>query len=315
MARKQPEGTSALHLVVKHAPDLAASSRDRYMRDLNAWIAFAGDSPANWTIPTAQRYYAHLLETMKPQSATRMYASLQYAAKWWANELHQPHLNFTLIRMAPSEGAEERHELSPADAIKLLSTCDGSVAGVRDFALMVVGFETGMRRMSLSDMAIERTEVYPGWASVKTKGSRSDRYRVVLSDTACAALAPWAVKLTAKRGPVFRPITIGVGPHGRGAYIQPREMSGSAIHQMVAKRGERVGVTMFPHLFRHSYASWRAAAGHAPHAIAAVTGHSLDVGALGGYLSKEALAETMRHTTPPWLAEAVARHVRDVIPT
>lgn len=308
--KRRPDGTSALHAVVKNAPDLAQSSRDRYMRDLNAWIAFAGENPANWTVTTAQSYYAHLLTTMKPQSATRQFASLQYAAKWWANELRQPHLNFTTIRMAPSEGAEERSELSPADTIRLLATCDYSPSGVRDFALIVVGLETGMRRMSLADMAFENTTWDPAWAKVKIKGGRSDRFSVVLSPTARDALIPWAQMVGKRTGPVFRPIVERVTKDGRrSAVIVPRGLSGAAIHQLVARHGTQARLDVFPHLFRHSFSSWRIAARHPPHAIAAVTGHSLDIGALGGYVTPEALAETMRDTTPPWLAEAVSRHV------
>jgi hypothetical protein len=91
---KQPNRESELHHVVENAPDLAASTKDRYLRDLNRWIDFAGADPSGWTKEQARAFYVSLSARMQPQSAARLFASVQYAAKRWSTALGRPGLNF-----------------------------------------------------------------------------------------------------------------------------------------------------------------------------------------------------------------------------
>jgi len=312
MPKKLLPGTSALHMIVASAPDLAPSTRDKYLRDLNTWITFAGEHPSGWTPAQAQAYYAHLLARgLRPQSANRLMSSVQYAAKWWSHQERKPELYFAQIRSSKPSNLIKQHALDEETAIQLLATCDKSPPGLRDFALIVVGLETGMRRMSLAAMDLEQlgNKPYP-LIKVPMKGTRDELVPVPLSDAALAALTPWSKYLGTRRGPIFRPLQRRIGASGRFDYeILDRGLSPSAIQKMLATRAVAAKVDhVHPHMFRHTFITWRSKAGHAPHEIASITGHTVPgAGALGGYIDMEVIGERMRTSTPSWLTEIIAR--------
>lgn len=314
MVKKADILASELHTIVAEAPDLAPSTRDKYLRDLNAFVEFAGADPADWTPSVAQAFYGHLLKQMKPQSANRLMASVAYASKWWAHYQKRAELDFAHIRKGKSQGRAVREQLTMEDTLALLGTCDGSPVGRRDFAIMVLGLETGMRRMSLAAVKVENfaDKPYPS-VRVPMKGRGIDLVPVPLSDTARLAIEPWASWLAIRKGYLFRALTRRLGRNGF-EYLVDRKgnegLSESTIYKMIQRRGASVGLNVHPHLFRHTFVTWRTNAGFGPHEVAAVTGHSLNIGALGHYIDLQAIGEKMRTSTPAWLAEFVRRRVQ-----
>lgn len=315
MVKKVELLDSELHKIVAEAPDLAASTRNKYLRDLNAWIEFAGTDPSAWTTERAQAFYSHLIKTLKPQSANRLMASITYAAKWWAHYKRRPDLDFSQIRKSKASGKARREHLDPTDAMRLLKTCDQTPNGRRDFALMVLGLETGMRRMSLAAVDIEQITTRPYLrVNVPMKGHGTDLISVPLSDAAFVAIELWLSWLGARKGPLFRPLTRKLGRNGF-EWVCDRTKSApaiseSTIYKMVKARGETIGLDLHPHLFRHTFVTWRMEAGYGPHEIAAVTGHALNIGALGNYVDMQAIGENMRASTPAWLVELVQERAR-----
>lgn len=304
--QKQPHRQSELHRVVAAAPDLAHTTKDRYLRDLNKWVDFAGPNPNGWTQANAQAFYAQLLTEMKPQSATRLFASVQYAARWWTTELNRPDLNFTHIRFAKSPRPEKRHYIEAADAVRLLNSIDQSPFGTRDFAIIVLGLETGMRRTSISMMRTEHVTAISCKAPIK--GSNGQLVDIPLSDTALATIDAWRTFGKIKRGPLFRPMLSKIDGKGVARItVIDRKLSEEAIYTMVRHRCAKIGLHGHPHLFRHTFITWRAQQGYLPHEISAVTHHAVGLGALESYIDKDALAPKMRESTPPWLSELVAR--------
>lgn len=313
---------SALHAVVENAPDLMPSTRDKYLRDLNAWVDFAGTEPANWTPAATQAFYNGLISRgMKPQSADRLLASVAYAAKWWSTQLNKPDLYFVQIRHSKKRDKLPKRSLNDAECEALVRTCLGSsIYDKRDLALIIVGLETGMRRMSLTSMQCGSTTVvgengYPA-TKVATKGRGEELLSVPLSTTAILALRPWltamatSARLTphgpAPSSPVFQPIIrMMAGPVPDGGALSP-----SAIAKILIGRAEQAGIgRVNPHMFRHTFVTDRSARGYKPHEIAAMTGHSLNLGALGMYMDMKALGEKIRDSTPEWLAKLIAAHV------
>jgi len=306
--------TSELHKIVAEATNLAPSTQEKYLRDLNAWIEFAGAEPAGWTRQRAQDFYVHLTKTQKlrPQSANRLMASVSFASRWRAHLAGQPELDF--VKVMKGKGARKlpKHALDEAQARALLDTCDlATLIGQRDFALIVLALETGMRVMSLEaarvDNISEKSKEFP-YPTIKIpeKGSGGELRSVPLSDVAVRALALWIDKLafggTKPKGALFRPAR-------RGA-IDNKALSVSAIKKLLSERGAEAGIGHInPHMFRHTFVTWRTAADIAPHEIAAITGHALNLGALGGYMDKVAIGAKIRGATPAWLAEYVKRRV------
>jgi len=311
---------SLLHEIVRNGRDLAAGTKARYARDINEWIAFAGEDPAAWTRARAEEFYTMLLTRMKPRSANRLMASLRYAANWWATRENKPELDFTKIQRAKSRERSTRRSLDAAQATALLMTCRKTQGplDLRDFAMFVVGLETGMRQMSIAGMTVETTLVDPskspvGYpiALVPMKGTEGNRVQVPLSDTAIKALEPWLAWLydhKAKKGPIFRSLqrrltSGGQNIHAAGA----TPLTAAGIQKILAGRGDDAGIGhVHPHMFRHTFITWRIEAGMLPHEIAAITGHTIPgLGAMAGYIDLRTVGQKARMATPAWLKALV----------
>lgn len=313
---------SVLHEVVENATNLAPKTRERYLRDLNHWIKFAGEDPHKWDRKRAQAFYASLLKSgMKPQSANRLMASLRYAAKWWSIQEEDPTLNFPIVQEAKPSAVEAKLALSQDQATAILSTCryvETDPIDLRDFAMMVLGLETGMRQMSLRSMTIEHSFLYgdakTGYptAHVHMKGSGRDRVAVPISDTALAPLSRWIGWLEAvqsRHGAIFRRLIKRRSPDGGRHYHLPGPdaLSESAMHKIFSERGKLVGIDISPHVFRHTFVTWRMEAGYQPHEVASVTGHKIrELGALGEYIDPISVGRKMRESTPEWLTALIA---------
>jgi site-specific recombinase XerD len=331
MTKRQPKKivTSALHRIVDTSPNLSSESRARYSRDLDAWIAFAGSDPNRWTPQTAQAWYQDMLDRgLKPQSANRTLSSLRYASKWLAATTSAK--DFCIVRTADNTKGKTFQPLTPAEAGAMLMTCCSTETSRietpydhRDFTMLVVALETGMRRMSLEGMHFENfsRSPYP-LVRVPIKGHGVDFYPVPLSDTAWRALTWWRNWLAKQtgvkdlRGPVFRQLErrVDVGKTIKVRFeVKPDGISNTMINKMIARRAKLASIdserTVHPHLFRHTFASWRKQAGVSDAHIASITGHAIksDIGALGGYFDMAALGGEARNTTPQWLAELVER--------
>ncbi len=305
--------TSALHQVVEQSHSLAVSTKARYLRDLNAWTMFAGAEPSGWTRKKVHDFYSSmLLRGLKPQSANRVLASVQYASKWWATNEGNPALDFAKqIQTAPPKRKAKREALTEAEATDLLGPMlyeRDSAIDARDLAMLVLMLETGMRRMSLQSMQIETTSIVwdenePPHALVLIKGGNEEPFNVPLTDACVVALRPWLGYLArnhVRHGPVFR----SLWRKGDAYVIHETAIGRNAIASMVTDRALAVGIkrSIHPHLFRHTFVTWRMGAGYSPHDVAAMTGHKLKgLGALGGYIDISAYRERIRTSTPPFL--------------
>lgn len=309
---------SELHEIVSRGHDLAPSTRERYLRDLDEWIEFAGADPKTWTPRMAEDFYGRLLERMKPQSANRFIAALHYAAEWRAKQQGIP--NFVMIRRASKDEPEARSALTEDQAQDLLAPFFVSKPlfvtkgkpdplAMRDLAMFVVELETGMRRMSLQSMTWEMLGLddklgYPV-AHVITKGHGKKRQPIPISDTALKALEPWRQwRGNPKQGPVF----VALGRDGKTARTP---ISATAIQKIVAARAGQAGIGhVHPHMFRNTFITWRLNAGLAPHEISVITGHKLSglgamsgfqLGAMSHYIDMRLIGEKVRNSTPAWL--------------
>lgn len=311
-----------LHKIVRESPSLAASTKRLYLTDVTAWVAFAGADPAGWTRWKAQEFYTHLCGRMKIQSANRVMATLAYVAGWRAKMEARPELDFSQIQKARPDDVNEREALTPAQAQQLLQVA-GTLHGeadrprmLRDVALFTVGLETGMRRISLESMRLELTghDAKLGYVvtRVRLKGKPPKyRYPVPLSEAAVVTLERWTAFLAAHgltTGPVWR----SLGRRIEGLEIG-KSLSAQSLYDITVKHGEAAGLpAVTPHIFRHTFISWRLDAGVPPEQIAAITGHQLplrlargdrqvDLGALAGYVDPKFGAAKASSATPPWL--------------
>ena len=299
---------SILHEFVTTSPSLRPRSKQIYLHDVERFVAFAGTEPSGWTLAKTRAFYQHLLaQGMKPQSANRIMRTVAFVAKWYATEVGRPEADFSKIQLASDGETEPKNALTDEQARALLDTCGKrEPKDVRDFALMVTALETGMRRMSLAGMTWEAFR--PHAIEVPIKGYDKP-YLVPLSDAAMTALDLWRTYLTThrvpKKGPVFRALTSNLGGVTVGTGI-----STTSVYNIIHDRATAVGLEVHPHLFRHTFITWRRMAGVSDAHIAAISAHRLpgdNSGQLYRYTDKKLLAEQARKHTPAWLSVYVEK--------
>ncbi len=120
----------------------------------------------------------------------------------------------------------------------MLGTCDHSLRGIRDAAILMLGWASGGRRRSeitglmRADVSLKDYDdkglVWIALAETKTTAKGSTP-RLVLKGRAAKALVFWIETALIDDGPLFRPITINDDPLERG-------LSPDAIYQIVQKR-------------------------------------------------------------------------------
>jgi integrase len=126
----------------------------------------------------------------------------------------------------------------------LLATCDDSLRGLRDRAILMLGFASGGRRRSeiaglyREDIGTEDFEARALiWIRLlETKTTRQDEApRLPLKGRAARAVIGWVEAARIAKGPLFRPISKAGRP-------LPRPLSPDAIRTILRYRLERAGL-------------------------------------------------------------------------
>lgn len=314
---------TVLHQILDRA-SFSPRTKGNYQLVIDRWVEFAGPNPANWTRDRAQEFYDSLLEGgLKTQSANVYLASLRYVSRWYATKMQNPQLDFAVVQRrrgkVKREGIVENAPILDEDEARaLILDCSSDDAlDRRDRAMLVLGLETGMRRISFIGAAFEGLKTARGYPTLRVpiKGSGGEEtFDVPLSDTALAALEnwlDWLRKSGVKSGEIFRRLAAQAG----GRYVVDRALSLTGINEIIAKRSEAAGIRhVNPHLLRHTFISWRSRAGLSPLDISEITGHkvtsvvvngvAMNIGGMQPYIHHD--VNTIRNATPAWLRDLVA---------
>ena len=325
------QSRTVLHEILERG-HFSPTTSAKYVRVIDEWVTFAGTDPSGWTRDRAQAFYDSLLTRMQEDSANVRFASLRYVSKWFALKQSDPNRDFAVVQLKATRNAEPdeaRHALAPDDAIALIATCIEARTPIerRDRTILILGFETGMRRKSLAGATLEGYKskgTYPTML-VPIKGPGGEAwFEVPLSDIAQLVVSDWVTWLRRQgvsKGSMFprfkrtTRILGGRSPSREIAYqVQlGAGMSDTAIYEVVTKRSREAGIKhVHPHLLRHSFITWRHQAGLDGPQIASITGHkvkSAQWGAVAGYLDPQALAATARNSTPDWLASFIRSRI------
>ena len=121
---------------------------------------------------------------------------------------------------------------------QMLTTCDRDLRGLRDKAVLMLGWASGGRRRSelsnlqRADLTLEEFEdkglIWIHLLETKTTG-RDATPRLVLKGRAARAVARWIAAAEIEDGPLFRPISKSGRP-------LPRRLSPDGIYQIVKRR-------------------------------------------------------------------------------
>ncbi len=309
---------SPLHEILERG-EFSPTTQKVYASVIERWIAFAGSDPNGWTRMRAQEFYDRLLASgVRINTANSYMASLRYVSKWFSVRHNRPDLDFAIVQMRRGEPeTNQRRALDEMTVRQLLAACwlpTRTVLGHRDFVMMIIGLETGMRRVSLAGMEFENltTDRYPR-IDVPIKGpAGTARFKVPLSDIAMLAID--SLPYRARKGFIVPMMQKRIKPSGLNEYKPNGKLSLQGIYEIVVERSQRAELPhIHPHLLRNTFITWRQKAKLTSVEIASITGHKTipEWGEMAVYIDKAMIAanERVRNATPPWLATLVRQQL------
>lgn len=318
-----PRHQSPLHDLVKASKKLLPSSKRLYLIHLDTFIDGMGSSPSGWTHRRMTAFYDRLCRRVKPQTANGVIRAVQYALRAYHRDAeNKPLGDFARIELHDPAIPDPRVPPSDGEALRLvegIAACPKNSVTLRDFALVVLGLETGLRRLSLSKLEWEKIKQIEDGLTVAEVVSKGDPAFVVpISPIALLALEPWR-EFCAKRGvqdgTVVRrlfPVVTGSAEEKADGYRIGDGVTEQTIYNIVTTRAKRAGIRhLHPHLFRHYFSTSRSEAHIDPRVIMSVTGHAIPgmTRIASGYVDRRPFWRAAVATTPVWLERVVRRFV------
>lgn len=139
---------------------------------------------------------------------------------------------------AKAPAPKSAHSITRDVLEEMLATCDGSLRGMRDRALLMLGWASGGRRRSeitslmLEDVSLKEFQskglIWIQMVESKTT-LKGETPRLVLKGRAAQALVHWIEAAEITEGGLFRAIS-------KSGRTLPRQLSPDAVYQIVAKR-------------------------------------------------------------------------------
>jgi integrase len=155
------------------------------------------------------------------------------------------------IRNSHAAPPRQKEALLPEDLIAMLETLErGTLRGMRDRAMLLIGFAGGLRRSEIIglDLARDQTEDGRGWIKILDKGllitlRGKTGWREVevgrgSSDATCPVVATetWIKFARVAKGPLFRRVT------GKGKDVGPDRLHDQEVARLVKKAALAAGV-------------------------------------------------------------------------
>lgn len=155
------------------------------------------------------------------------------------------------IRNTHAAPPRQKEALLPEDLIAMLETLDrGALRGLRDRAMLLIGFTGGLRRSEITglDLGRDHTDDGRGWIEMLEKGllitlRGKTGWREVevgrgSSDATCpvVAIETWIKFAKLAKGPLFRRVT------GKGKDVGPDRLNDQEVARLVKKTALAAGV-------------------------------------------------------------------------
>jgi len=171
-----------------------------------------------------------------------------------------------MIKSSSNILAGRQVALQEASKLGHILASDTSSAGIRDRALLAVLWGAGLRRAEL--VALQRSSVDLGQASLKVYGKGRKAREVFLGAGALEALSAWLVIRGDEQGALF-------GAISKSGKISLEHMSAQAVYTILEKRRKQAELERFsPHDLRRTYASSLLDAGIDISTVAELLGHA-----------------------------------------
>lgn len=282
-AQKRKEEAASGATLLDEAIDgtrmLSPQTKRSYKEALRHWYDFAGSDQKNWTAGNANAFPDWLMRVKKltDRSANRRLFALKTASRR-AHELYGLKDFAAAAEAIPQDQYRKREALTRGQAEALFAACDRrTLRGLRDYALLAIGFGIGARRegiinLDVEDFVAERELII----KMKAKpGRKPHLHRVPLPKRAIKAIKAYLKADPHNTGPLLRKTYVKTGHDGEKAFATVKAGRMSAIHvnEACTRLGKIAGVKFHPHLMRHSLVSWLFEDGASTPEVMAITGH------------------------------------------
>jgi site-specific recombinase XerD len=248
-----------------------------------AWCKAHGRTSLPASADTVALYVADLAASLKPATITRRISAISQAHQ--IAEIESPtraakvRLVLAGIRRTLGTAQEAKTPVLVDDLKRMIARLPEGLIGIRDRALLLIGFAGGFRRSELTaldaaDVAITREGLVVTIRRSKTDQEGEGRkigvpYGSNPATCPVRSFQEWLEKSGITEGPVFRPIN----RHGKMASAR---LSAAAVADIVKRYAAAVGLdaTEFAgHSLRSGLATSAAAAGASERSIMNQTGH------------------------------------------
>jgi site-specific recombinase XerD len=237
------------------AEQKSAKTIDSYGRAVTAfadWLTAEG-RPVDIDAVTAddvRGFLVSLRGKVAPSTEYRNYSGVRQFFKWLVAE---GELDVSpLANIRPPRVPEPTTPMLTGEQMKaLLADCAGNALGNRrDKAIVMLLADTGMRRAELAGLTLEDLDLPLRVAHVVGKGRRP---RTVPYGARTAQALDRYLR-SRRQHPLTERAELWLGPKG--------VFTADGIRQMLERRGQRIGVRLHAHMFRHGFAdAWLSAGG------------------------------------------------------
>lgn len=276
---------------------LAESSRRPMRESLNVIAGMVKPGTTFDAFPWSALRYQHtqairtqLGEKYAAATANRHLSALRGVLKecwrlgYMTAEEYQCAVDIKAIKGQKAKAAEKGRHIKQGEFGALLAVCDDETkAGVRDAALIAVGYVAGLRRAELAGLQLADYDQEESTLRI-AKGKGNKERVVPLADGAADALGDWL----AVRGPLAGPIFTAID---KADQIQLGGMTDQAIYYILKRRTDAAGVKAFaPHDLRRTFAGDLLDAGADISTVQKLMGHS-NANTTAGYDRRDAKAK------------------------
>lgn len=249
----------------------------------DSWCKLHGQSSLPAMVGTVALYVADLAATHKSATITRRISAIsqahQIAGMESPTKASKVRLVLAGIRRTIGVAQEGKTPVLVEDLKRMIARLPEGLLGVRDRALLLIGFAGGFRRSELTGLDVDAVEITRDGLVVTIRRSKTDQegegrkigvpYGSNPVTCPVRAFQAWLESSGITEGPIFRPIS----RHGKMAATR---LSGAAVAGIVKKYVDAVGLDashFAGHSLRSGLATSAASAGASERSIMNQTGH------------------------------------------
>ncbi len=221
---------------------LAGWLREHYP-DLDDWGGIGRDHLRAWWVWLYEQGYAK-------GYVNNLARAVQQFFRWYAEEEDVPNpFDRVVVPAAPKPDEQLVPVLTPEQLGTLIKDAERGrdFESRRDVAILRLFASAGVRLAELAHLLPEDLDLAGRQAVVTGKGSKQ---RTIKFDHRAALALDRYLRLRSKHRAVveYGATALWIGARRRTG------MTGNGIYQMIARRGERLGLRLHPHMFRHTFA-------------------------------------------------------------